>query len=107
MLAYLALLGLPEWKTLSRVQRRFVWRHFIHPILTRWQMMVAKMGLVLLAVLIGSLLGAFSTTTGTFIVMFVVIFVVTDLVDLLLLTRHRQQVASYIHSHGAEIQTAA
>jgi hypothetical protein len=107
MLASLALLGLPEWKMLSRVQRRFVWQHFIQPILTRWHMMIAKACLVALAVFLASLLGAFNSTSGTLIVMFLAVFVLTDLVDLLLLTRHRQQVASYIHSHGAEIQTAA
>lgn len=107
MIASLALSGLTEWQTLTKVQRRFVWRQFIHPLLTRGPMMVAKMCLLLLVLFTSSLLGAFDTTTGTLIVMFFVTFVVTDVVDLLLLRQNRRQVVDFIHNHRTEIQTQA
>lgn len=107
MFTYLALIGLPEWAKLSRVQRRFVCRHFIHPMLTRWQLMIAKTCLAIPAVVAGSLLGAFSGRIGTFITLFVVTFLVTDLVDLFVVARRRPAVGRYIQSHATELQSAA
>ena len=107
MLTYLALLGLPEWTTLSKVQRRFVWRRYIVPLVTRWQLAVAKtilVGLVIAALL---WLGAFSRT-GTTVIAFVgVVFLIPELFDLVFIARRRQQIGNIIQSHETEIRSAA
>ena len=107
MLTYLALSGLPEWTTLSKVQRQFVWRHFIHPMLTRWRIRVAKMGLLLLSLAVAWFLGGFSTTTATFVTCFVMILFVTEIFDFFVVERWRQKVKTYIQDHGSELKSAA
>src|SRR5881396_3727054 len=107
MLTYFARVGLPGWKALSKVQRRFVWRQCVHPFLFRGHLMVAKTFLIALAVFFASRSGAFTTMPSTFIAAFVVVFLVTDLFELCVIARHRRQVSSFIESHGAEIQHAA
>ena len=105
MITYLALLRVPSWMALSGVQRRFVWRHCIHPLLTRFPLMIAKIILAFLCIIVGYWLGAFGSLVSTVITIIVLIFLLPELLDLCLVARHRQVIQDYIQSHGSEIQS--
>lgn len=107
MLTYFALLGLPEWTALSRVQRRFVWQQCAYPLLDRWQMKLAKLSMALLAIFVAFQLGGFDHMGTTMVVLFIVVILLPDSFDTVLIARHRRQVSSFIQSHGTEIQSAS
>jgi len=107
MLTYLALRRLPQWLALSGAQRRFVWRHGVHPLLIRWPVKLAKSLLLFLLLMAAVGLGGFDGLVPTFITLMVVIFLLPELVDLWLVARHRQDILAYIHSHAAELQSVA
>ena len=49
--------------------------------------------------------GGFSSVTSYLITIFFIVFVIPELVDLLLLARHRRNIETYLQSHGSEIQS--
>ena len=105
MITYFALLRLPSWMALSKVQRRFVWRHCVHPLLTRLPVMLAKTVLLFLCIIAAYRIGAFGGFVPSVITMIAVIFLVPESLDLWLVARHRQDIEAYIQSHGSEIQS--
>ena len=107
MLKYLALLGLPEWTALSRIQRRFVWQHCVHPFLAKWQIRLVELCVTPLGMFAALRFGAFDHMRSTLVALFIVIFLLPDLFDTCWVARHRREVSSFIQSHGADIQTAA
>jgi membrane protein YdbS with pleckstrin-like domain len=105
MITYWILPVLPEWRRLGKAQRLSVWRQFVHPMLMRWPLWIAKCGVLLLGVLAAQRLGLFDQTTPLVVVL-VFTFLFMDVVDLFVIMRHRHQLDSYIQSHGAETQSA-
>jgi prepilin signal peptidase PulO-like enzyme (type II secretory pathway) len=105
MITYLALLRFPQWMALSRVQRRFVWRHCVHPLLTRLPVMLAKTILLFLFIIAAYWIGVFGSLVPSIVTMIAVIFLIPELLDLWLVARHRQDIEAYIQSHGSEIQS--
>src|SRR5262249_37061836 len=107
MLTYLPLLLLQPWKVLSRRQRRFVWRECVHPLMTRWPMMLAKF--VLLFLVCYASVAVLSDNLGwrQYLTFFFVMFFTTDVFDMILVARFRQRIIDYIREHGQEIQSVA
>jgi hypothetical protein len=67
----------------------------------------AKFGLGILIIFGALIFGVFdSYSTGVFVVVLVILLLDT-VVDLLILTGLRNQLRSFIQSHGVEIQTAS
>ena len=106
MLTYLPLLLLQPWKALSRRQRRFVWRQFIHPLTIRWPLMLVKSVLVFCALLAVVLPDTFHGWRQ-YLAIFIVVFFTTDVFDMILVARLRQKVVQYIQEHEPEIQSVA
>jgi uncharacterized membrane protein HdeD (DUF308 family) len=90
---------------LSKIQRRFVWRHCVHPLLTRWSVMITKTVLLLLFIIAAYWLGAFGSLALSIAMTIAIVFLIPELLDLWLVTRHRQDIEAYIQSHGSEIQS--
>ena len=109
MLTFLALIRLPEWTALSKVQRRFVSIHCIHPLLIDRRAMNAKTLLLLagLAVALSSGVFSLTNTIGAIAVMYALAFLPSELIDIVVVAQHRQLVREFIQSHEAEIATAA
>lgn len=107
MLTRLALLGLQDWTALSKVQRRFVWMQFIHPMLSGWRMLLAKMGLAFPAAFIILQFGGFNTRIVEGIAVFLLIWGIPELFDLCVLALQRRKLSSYIQNHRAQIEAAA
>ena len=93
MLTYLALLGLPEWTALSKIQRRFAWQHYVTPLVTRWQLAVAKTLLVVLAVAVMLWLEAFGRTSTSVIAIVAAVFLIPELFDLFFVAGHRRRIS--------------
>ncbi len=106
MLTYLPLLLVQPWKALSRRQRRFVWRQCVHPLTTRWPLMLAKSVLLFCALMAVVLPGKFHGWQE-YLAIFVVMLFTTDVFDMILVARFRQRIVSYIQEHGPEIQSVA
>jgi hypothetical protein len=107
MMTYLTLFGIPEWKMLSRVQRKLVCKRCILPLLFRWQVWVARTCLLLVAILgMKALLhppsGWREFTTG-----FVVALVASSLFDLFVIASNRRQIIQFVQGHGQELELAA
>jgi hypothetical protein len=107
MITHLALRRLPQWTALSKAQCQFVWQHCIHPLLKRYPLMVAKTILILGFLSAASWLGLFGGLVPPIIVMIAVISPVPELLDVWVITRHRQDIEAYIQSHESEIQSIA
>lgn len=107
MITYLALRQLPHWLALSGAQRRFVWRHCIHPLLIRRPVMLAKTALLFLLLMAALGLGGFDGFVPTVITMVVVILLIPELMDLCVVARHRQDIQTYIQNHAAELQSVS
>src|SRR4051812_14647820 len=107
MITHLALLRLPQWLALSKAQRRFVWQHAIHPLLTRLSVVLTKTVLLFLFIIAAYWLGAFGSLALSIATTVAIVFLIPELLDLWLVTRHRQHIEAYIQSHGSEIQSAA
>lgn len=90
---------------LSKVQRRFVWQHCVHPLLTRLPVLLAKCVLVFGFISAAYWFGAFGSLVSSIIMMIAVIFPIPELVDLWVIARHRQDIETYIQSHGSDIQS--
>ena len=104
MLTYLPLLLLQPWKALPRRRRRFVYRECVHPLITRWPILLAKSVLLfcaLLAVVLPDKIHGWQL----YLAICVVVFFTTDLFDMILVARFRQKVIDYIREHGQEIQS--
>src|SRR5262245_47030252 len=106
MLTYYLLSPLSVWGTLSSVQRRFVWRECIHPMLIRWPMMIAKSGLLILALLIGQWAGAYQSWFGVTLVVCGGVLL-GDVLELVLVIQRRDIVSQFIHDHESEIRAVA
>jgi prepilin signal peptidase PulO-like enzyme (type II secretory pathway) len=107
MITHLALRRLPQWTALSKAQCQFVWQHCIHPLLTRYPLMVAKTVLILGFLSAASWLGLFGGLVPYTIVMIAVISPVPELLDVWVIARHRQDIEAYIQNHESEIQSIA
>jgi hypothetical protein len=105
MLVYLALLRFPPWAALSRVQRRFVWREFIQPLLTRWPLSLAKSFVLFIALLAVVLPSGFHGA-GSYVAFFLAVMFTTDLLDLFLVAGYRMRIGQYIREHATEIDLA-
>jgi uncharacterized membrane protein YoaK (UPF0700 family) len=92
---------------LSRVQRRYVWRRCVHPLLTRLPVMLTKIVLLFLCVITASRIGAFDSFVPSLVTMIVVIFLIPESLDLWLVARHRQDIEAFIQSHESDIQSMA
>ena len=107
MFTKLALLGLPEWTALSKVRRRFVWQHYVAPLVTRWQLVAAKTILVMLVIAVVLWLEAFSRTSTTIIAFLGAVFLIPEIFDLCFIALRRQTIGGIIQSHETEIRSAA
>lgn len=107
MITHLALLHVPEWMTLSKVQRQFVWQHCVHPLLTRLLFVRTKFVFLFLLIPAAYWFGAFGSLALSIATIFVIVFLIPELLDLWLVSRHRQDIEAYIQSHGSEIQSVA
>src|ERR1039458_998364 len=105
MIAHLILFRLSSWLALSKVQRRFVWKSYVHPLLVRWPLMVAKMCLGFLAIIIAYWTGGFSSFISSMVVIFIVAFAVPELLDFFPLSRRRHDIEMFIKTHDADIQS--
>ena len=105
MITYLALLSFPEWMALSKVQRRFVWQHCVHPLLRRLPVLLAKTVLVFGFIGAAFWFGAFGSLLPSIIVMIAVIFLIPELLDVWVIARQRQYIKTYIQGHESEIQS--
>ena len=105
MITYLALLRFPQWMALSKVQRRFVWQHCVHPLLTRLPVLLAKTVLVFGFIGAAYWFGVFGSLVPSIIMMIAVIFLIPELLDVWVIARHRQDIETYIQSHGSDIQS--
>jgi hypothetical protein len=106
MITFYLLSRLPVWATLSPVQRRFVWRECVHPMLVRWPMMIAKTCLLIVALLVGKWAGAYQNWFGGGLVVFSGVLL-GDLLELALIIRRRDRVSQFIHDHESQIRAAA
>ncbi len=102
MLAHLALLRLRPWAALSRAQRRIVWQQFVHPLLNRWPVGIAKSAVLILA-LLAVMLPSGGYGVGRYIVIFLVVMFTPDLLDVVLVAAYNKRIREYIQEHAAEI----
>jgi hypothetical protein len=105
MIINLALLRNPLWTELSKVQRRFVWQHCVHPLLTRFPVKLAKTVFVFGFIGAAYWFGAFGSLVPSVIVIIAVIFLVPEFLDVCVIACHRQDIETYIQSHGSDIQS--
>ena len=107
MLTYLALFRMPEWTTLSRIQRRAVYKRCIRPLLLRWQVLVARTVFLIIAIVAATTLLHTAPGWHAFITVFVTVLLGSSLFDLVFIASKRQQIGQFIQSHAEEIQSAA
>jgi hypothetical protein len=106
MLTYLALFRVAAWKSLSRVQRRFVAKSCIHPLLFRWQTIAAKTCLLVFAIVAVTSWLHPSGYWRELMTVFFVVLIGAGLFDLVCIALHQQRASDYIRDHAAEIQSA-
>lgn len=107
MITYLLVSRFSECAVLSPPQRRFVWRHCVHPLLTRFPIMLAKTVLLFVLLIAAYWLGAFGSLASSILTTVLTVMLVPELMDVCLIARHRQDIESYIHSHVSEISSVA
>ena len=106
MIAFLALFRIPQWAMLSKIQRRYVWRHCVHPLLNRSPIRLTQNILSFLLIMVAYGLGALSIPPlfiGTTVLS---VILIPELVELWVISQHRNDIESYIQSHESEIQSA-
>ncbi len=100
MLELLALRRIPEWLSLSKKQRAFVYEKAVHPRLIRWPVLLLKTALIPCILVPACVLNG--------LLLFVVYFIGTllpgEIIDSVLVKRHRQEIVDFIASHQGEIQ---
>lgn len=104
MFTSFALLKLEDWGKLSRGQRPFVWQHVVDPLLSR-KLADVKAGLSLILLLGALWLGSFGPYMGIPMIL-AIVFLPGELVDFVVVARHRQAVSTFIQSHRKEIELA-
>jgi len=67
--------------------------------------MITKTVLLLLFIIAAYWFGAFGSLTLSIATTIATVFLIPELLDLWLVTRHRQDIEAYIQSHGSEIQS--
>ncbi len=104
MLVYIPLKRLPEWRSLTKSQRSFVWKECVHARLIRWQSLLLKSCLSLCVMVPAWSMGWFDTLAGFAAVWAVGIMIVPDFVDMLIVARFHAPIRDYIQAHASEIQ---
>ena len=107
MIAFLALFRIPQWAMLSKIQRRYVWRHCVHPLLIRSPIRLTQNILSFLLIMAAYALGALSSPPlfiGTTVLS---VILIPELIELWVIAQHRNDIESYIQIHESEIQSAA
>ncbi len=98
---------IPQWKALPRNERRFVWEHCVHPLVTSTSaqnLKVLLFGLALFAAYSFGLLGQVSTSLATFVVL---VLAPGEVVELILAARNRQIISNFIQNRATEATAAA
>ena len=80
----------------DKVQRAYVWKHCVHPLLIRWPVLLLKTGISLCIVVPATRYGCFDTLPRIMTIMFVGIFVIPDIVDLLTVSRSIEKIRGFI-----------
>jgi hypothetical protein len=94
-----------EVLALSRPQRRFVYRNYIHPITVRMPVMLAKTAVWAVVLFAGWRLRAFESTIG-FILVMLAAFAVGECFRVLLLLGNKGRIATIVREHAADIESA-
>lgn len=105
MLTRLALSRIAACKSLSRVQRKFVFNRCIRPLLMRWayRKLFFLLSILGAAAIVQKMFGSWS---GVVLFTLVVLFG-TDMFDLMIVVFHRQQIEKFIQGHEAEIRAVS
>jgi hypothetical protein len=95
-----------EMLALSRAQRRFVYRNYIHPMTVRMSVMLAKTAVWAVVLFVGWHSGAFESTIGFLLVMLAA-FAVDECFRVLLLWSNKGRIATIVRAHAADIASAS
>lgn len=108
MFHYLALFQFPPWKSLTRIQRRHVYRQFVRPLLMRSPRVFLKFCLMALVVLVLTyVLDAFNRPPLFSVGILLAACLSADFFDIVVLLRHKQEIGEYVARHRARIQAIA
>jgi uncharacterized membrane-anchored protein YitT (DUF2179 family) len=107
MLIYFALLGLPEWTTLSKTDRQAVCKRFIRPLFRRWQVFLGRIVFLIIAIITTTRLLHTSPGWHEFMTVFVAVLFGSILFDQVFVALKRHQIIQFIRNHAKEIESAA